>query len=151
MTTTTTTSINLKSNQNLKFKNIEKEDLKITTKDISDSFNDLYSNGEFPLEELPLIEKLFLISILQSQKITNDSNYYVSFENVIHRIQTYLNLLNQKIFNLNQLLPSLNLLIQMNLIQSKYIFEERFPKLRLLISDSDITKNLNDLIQKIKI
>eukprot|EP01080_Neovahlkampfia_damariscottae_P010817 gene10817-3435_t len=139
------------SNHTLKFKSISDDDLKITTKDISESFNDLYSNEEFPLEQLPLIEQLYLISILQSQKISIDKNSYVNFENVIHRIQIHLNILNEKVLNLNQLLPSLNLLIQMNLIQSKSVFEERFPKLRLLISDSDVLNNLNDLIQKIKI
>jgi hypothetical protein len=147
--------LNQESNSNnstknsLEFTNKNDESLKITVQDIHDAYHDLFSLEEFPLGSLPMKEKLFLISIYQAHKTTKD--IYVSMENVVNRVQTYQISLNLRPLTFSQLLPSLNMLLFVKLIEFKESFDSRFPKIRLLVGDADILSSLSTLMEEIKL
>jgi hypothetical protein len=138
------------TNNSLEFTNKNNENsLKIGVQDIHDAYHDLFSLEEFPLGSLPMKEKLFLISIYQAHKTTKD--IYVPMENVVNRVQTYQVSLNLRPLTFSQLLPSLNMLLHVKLIEFKESFDCRFPKIRLLVGDADILSSLSTLMEEIKL
>jgi Cdc6-like AAA superfamily ATPase len=120
----------------------------VTVEDMHEAFTILEKEESWPLEKLGLIERIFLICIQKSSLATGDKDGYTSFDNVIQRVQTQLQQIDERyhVMTLSLLKPYVDTLVGMHLVGLQKSFNDIYPHIRLLIGPEMIEK-----LEKLKV
>jgi hypothetical protein len=119
------------------------EGYKVTIKHIKDAYEELFLSEIYPIKELPMIEKYFIVCVYKMQSLSKDG--FSSYESIIARVQTQLNKINYEKLSMFELTIIFDGIVKLDIFEIKSGI--RFNKVKLKIDQNTIKNELDDVIK----